>query len=133
MKLRGTGHQAHQIHLEHGAKSLHLEFAAAIDHRALRQHQHVEPPEGRVEFLDRRGVADIEPEIIEAIEMRPFVRRIVGGGCARTADRDPRASGAERLRDAVADTAGAADHKHLPAAEIELVHLHPFPELFDPS
>ena len=54
--------------------------------------------------------------------MRTFVRRIIGGACAGAADCNARALGAERLRDAVADAAGAADHQHLLAAEIQFVH-----------
>jgi 3-oxoacyl-[acyl-carrier protein] reductase len=48
---------------------------------------------------------------------------------------DARAPGAERLRDAVADAAGAANHQHLLAAEIEFVHgaLAPDMLLFDLS
>ena len=52
-EFASAGHQAHQIDFQHFAKSVHLEFAAPVDHRALRQHQHVEPVEPRLEFLDR--------------------------------------------------------------------------------
>ena len=54
--------------------------------------------------------------------MRSFVGRIIGRARAGAADGDVRALGAEGLRDAVADAAGAADHQHLPAAEIQFVH-----------
>ena len=57
MEFAGAGHQAHQIDFEHLAKAVHLEFAAPVDHRALRQHQHVEPVEARLEILDRLGIA----------------------------------------------------------------------------
>ena len=42
---------------------------------------------------------------------------------------NPRAFGAEGLRDAVADTGGAADDQDLFPREIQLVHFHPFPRL----
>ncbi len=59
--------------------------------------------------------------------MRAFGRRIIGGAGAGAADSDARALAAERLRDAVADAAGAADHQNLLAAEIQFVHRpHPF-------
>ena len=115
-------HQAHQVDFQHLAKAIHLEFAAAVDHRALRQHQHVELFERRLQGFDRLRVADVEPEIVEPFEMRSFVGRIVGGAGAGAADGDTRALGAEGLRDAVADAAGAADHQHLLAAEIQFVH-----------
>jgi hypothetical protein len=54
--------------------------------------------------------------------MRSFVGRIVGSARAGAADGDIRALGAEGLRDAVTDAAGAANHQHLPAAEIQFVH-----------
>src|SRR5437660_12274480 len=88
MESRRAGHQAHQIDFENLAKSLHLELAAAVDHRALRQHQHVERLEGWSECFDLPGIADIEPEIVEAFEMRAFVRRIVRGARAGAANRD---------------------------------------------
>ena len=122
MKSGRTGHQAHQIDFQHLAKAIHLELAAAVDHRALRQHQHIEFFERRLQCLDRLRLADVELEIIEAIEMRSFVRRIIDSATAGAADGDLRAPGAEGLRDAVADAAGAADHQHLLAAEIQFVH-----------
>ena len=105
VEFAGAGHQAHQIDLQHLAKSGHLEFAALVDHRALRQHQHVEPVEGGLEILDRACVADIEPDVVETLEVRSFARQIVGGRCPRAAHGDARAVRAERLRDAVADAA----------------------------
>jgi len=45
MEFSGAGHQAHEIDFENLAKSVHFKFAAAVDHRALRQHQHIEPLE----------------------------------------------------------------------------------------
>src|ERR1019366_2905576 len=96
----------------------HLEFAAPVDHRALRQHQHIEAIERGLEILDRFSIADVELRVIEATELRSLARRIVGGGSAGAADLHARALGPERLRDAVADAAGAADHQNLLAAEI---------------
>ena len=122
MESHRAGHQAHQIDFENLAKALHLELAAAIDHGALRQHQHVERLEGWREFFDLPGIADIEPGIVEAFEMRAFVRRIVRRVRAGAANRDACALSAKRLCNAVADAAGAADHQNLPAAEIEFVH-----------
>jgi hypothetical protein len=95
-------HQAHQIDFHHLAKAIHQEFAAAIDHRALRQHEDVELVEGGVELLDRGGIADIELEILQAIEMRAVVRRIIRRLGASAADGDARAACAKRLCDAVA-------------------------------
>src|SRR6266436_6685884 len=122
MKSCRASHQADQVDFKHLAKSAHLEFAAPVDHRALRQHQHVEPVEGRLEILDRLGIADVELRVVEALEMRSLVRRIIGGGRAGAANMHARAPGAERLRDAVADAAGAGDHQDLLAAEIQFVH-----------
>ena len=122
MEFGRARHQAHQIDFQHLAKAVHFEFAAAVDHRALRQHQHVELFERRLQRLDRLRIADVELEVVETFEMRTFVRRIIGCACAGAADGHMRALGAEGLRDAVADAAGAADHQHLPAAEIQFVH-----------
>jgi hypothetical protein len=69
MEFRRTRHQAHQIDFHHLAKTVHLEFAAAIDHRALRQHEDVERLEGGFEFLDCGGIADIKLRILQAVEM----------------------------------------------------------------
>jgi len=91
-------------------------------HRALRQHQHVELFERRLESLDRLRLADVELKIIETFEIRSVVGRIVGSAGAGATDRDARTLGPEGVRDAVADTAGAADHQHLLAAEIQFVH-----------
>src|ERR1700676_3213842 len=57
--------------------------------------------------------------------MRSLGRRIVGSARTRAADMNACALGPERLRDAVADAAGAADHQNLLAAEIQLVHRPP--------
>jgi hypothetical protein len=46
----------------------------------------------------------------------------LGSILAGAADGDIRALGAEGLRDAVTDATGAANHQHLPAAEIQFVH-----------
>src|SRR5258708_25748663 len=123
MESRRASHQAHQIDFENLAKALHLELAAAIDHRALRQHQDVEGLEGWSKFFDLPGIADIDPEIVQAFEMRAFVRRIVRGVRAGAANRDACAMAPKRLCNAIADAAGAADHQNLPAAEIEFVHV----------
>ena len=56
MKLRGAGHQAHQVDFQDLAEALHLELAAPVDHRALRQHQYIQPLEGGTEIPDRPGV-----------------------------------------------------------------------------
>ncbi len=55
----------------------------------------------------------------------PSSARIIRRPRAGAADMDARAAVAKRLRDAVADAAGAADHQDLLAAEIELVHRCP--------
>ena len=125
VEFAGAGHQAHQIDFEHLAKAVHLEFAAPVDHRTLRQHQHIEPVERRLEILDRLGIADVEPRVIQAFEMRSLFGRIIRRGSAGAADMHARAPGAERLGDAVADAAGAADHENLLAAEIQFVHRAP--------
>src|SRR5689334_11330035 len=54
--------------------------------------------------------------------MRAVVRRIIRLARTRAADMNARAPRTKGLRDAVADAAGATDHQHLLAAEIELVH-----------
>src|ERR1700730_6662290 len=125
MEFAGAGHQAHQVDFKHFAKSGHFEFAAPVDHRALRQHQGVEPVECRFEILDRAGIADVELGVIQALKMRSLAWQIIGGGSAGTADLHACALGPERLCDAVADAAGAADHQNLLAAEIHLVHRAP--------
>src|SRR6202171_3656041 len=122
MKSGGAGHQAGQIDFEHFPKSGHFEFAAPVNHRALRQHQHVEPVERWLEILDRFGIADVELRVVQALEVRSLARRIIGGTSPGATDMDARALGAERLRDAVADAAGAAPHENLLAAEIQFVH-----------
>src|SRR5258708_23771546 len=86
MKFCRTRHQADQIDFKHLAKSAHLEFAAPVDHRALRQYQHVEPVEGRLEILDCLGIADVELRVVEALEMRSLGERIIGGGRAGAAN-----------------------------------------------
>ena len=113
MKFGGAGHQAHQVDFEHGAKAVHLKFAAPVDHRALRQYQYIELRQRRIELLDRTGIADIELEIVEPFQARAFFRRIIRSLGPRAADGDARALDAEGLRDAVADAGGAADHQHL--------------------
>ncbi len=125
MEFAGASHQAHQIDLNHLAKPGHFEFAAAVDHRALRQHQHVQPVERWLEILDCVGVADIELRVFETLEARSLSWRIIGGGSAGAADMDLRAMGAERLCNAVADPAGAADHQNPLAAKIQFVHRQP--------
>ncbi len=125
MKFAGAGHQAHQIDFKHLAKAGHFEFAAPVNHRTLRQHQHVEPVERRPEILDRPGIADIELRVIETRKIRSLGGGIVGRGSAGTADMDVRAAAAKRLRNAVADAATAADHENLLAAEIQFVHRQP--------
>ena len=107
------------------SKSGHFEFAAPVNHRTLRQHQHVEPVERRLEFLDRLGMADVELRVIKALEVRSLARRIIGSGSTGAADMDARALGPESLRDAVADAAGAAHHQNLLAAKIQFVHRAP--------
>ena len=122
MKFCRASHQADQIDFKYFAKSAHFEFAAPVDHRALRQHQHLQPIEAWLEFLNRTGIADVELRILQAVELRAVVRRIVMRAGAGAADMDARAPGAKGLGDAVADAAGAADHQRLLAAEIEIVH-----------
>jgi len=122
MKSCRASHQADQIDFKHFAKSAHFEFAAAVDHRALRQHQHVEPVERWLEILDRVGIADVELRVVQALQMRSLARRIIGGGRAGAADMHTRALGPERLCDAVTDAAGAAHHQNLLAPEIQFVH-----------
>src|SRR6185312_6677760 len=97
-------------------------LAAPVEHRALRQHQDVEPVEGRTEVLDRLRVADVEPGVVETFQVRSLLGRIVGSAAARAIHRDLRAMATEGLRDPVADAAGTADHQHLLTAEIEFVH-----------
>jgi len=89
------------------------EIPAAVNHRALRQHQHVEPVERRLERVDRLRVADVELCVSEAFEIGALLGGIITRAGAGAADGNARAPGAERLRDAVADAAGAADHQHL--------------------
>ena len=48
-------------------------------------------------LFDRRGIADVEPSVIEALQMRSFGVRIIGGGGAGAADMNARALGPERL------------------------------------
>src|SRR5262249_34981057 len=104
-------------------KARHLELAAAVEHRALCQHQHIEAIEIGIEAFDGVGVADVEPRVVEAAEMRAFFRAIVACRRARAAHGDAGAFLAEGLGNAVADAAGAADHENLLATEIELAHL----------
>jgi hypothetical protein len=122
VELGRAGHQAHQIDFEHPAKAVHFELAAPVDHGTLRQHQHVELFERRLELLDRPRIGNIELRIFEAMKIRSVAGEVIGGIGAGAADRDAGALAAKRLRDAVADPAGAADHQHLPAAEIKFVH-----------
>src|SRR5437016_14632782 len=103
MKFCRASHQADQIDFKYFPKSAHFEFAAPVDHCALRQHQHVEPVERWLEILDRVGIADVELRVVEALEMRSLVRRIIGGGRAGAANMHARALGPERLCDAVTD------------------------------
>ena len=74
MKSRRAGHETHQIDLDDLAETTHLEFAATIEHHALRQHEYVELIEGRLERLDRAGIADIELRINKAREIRTLFR-----------------------------------------------------------
>src|SRR5260221_222432 len=102
MKFCRASHEADQIDFEHFPESTHLEFAAPVDHRTLRQHQHIEPVERGLEILDRLGIADVELRVVQALKMRSLVRRIIGGGRAGAADMHARTLGPERLRGAVA-------------------------------
>src|SRR5207302_6241258 len=125
MTSGGAGHQADQIDFEHLAKSGQFEFAAPVDYRALRQHQHIEPIERWLKALDRLGIADVELRVIQALEMRSLAWRIIGSRSAGAANINARAFGTECLRDAVADAAGAAHHQNLLAAKIQFVHRAP--------
>jgi hypothetical protein len=60
VEFHSTCHQAHQIDLHHLAKAVHQKFAAAIDHRTLRQHENVEPVESGFEFFDCRRITHIK-------------------------------------------------------------------------
>src|SRR5216684_729805 len=114
--------------------SVRVSPTAPVFHRTLRQHQHIEPTERRLEIFDRARVADVKLGVIETVEVRSLAWRIIGGGSAGAADMHACALGAERLCDAVADTAGAADHEDLLGAEIQFVHLSiPFFAWFDLS
>src|ERR1700730_16485420 len=125
MEFSRTCHQAHQVDFNHLAKSGHFEFAAAVDHRTLRQHQHIEPVERRLEILDRLGIADIELRVIQVLKLRSLGTRIMAGRTTSPADMDRRAFGAKGLRDAVADAATAADHENLLSAKVQFVHRGP--------
>src|SRR5207245_8758840 len=116
-----------QIDLDDLAETTHLEFAAAIEHRTLREHEHIELIEGRLECLDRAGIADIELRISKTGEIGAFLRRIFRRPSTRAANRNMTALGAKGLRDAVADAAGPADDQHLLAREIELVRHRGLP------
>src|SRR5207248_9063771 len=105
MEFSGAGHQAHQVDFQHFAESTHFEFATAINYRALRKHQHIEPIERGLKLLDRAAIADVELRVLQTLELRSFVHRIVSGGSPGTADMYARAPCAERLADAVADAA----------------------------
>jgi hypothetical protein len=122
VKSGSACHQADQIDFDHPSKSGHFEFAAPVNHRTLRQHQHVEPIERRAEIVDRFGVADLELSVIQALEAGSVAWRIVGSTAAGAADMHVRAVAAECLRDAVADATGAANHENLLSAEIQFVH-----------
>src|SRR6516162_6562785 len=123
MKSGGASHQADQVDFQHLAEARHLELATPVDHRTLRQHEHVEAIEIWIEAFDGVGVADVKPRIVKSAKTRAFLRRVVGGVYARAAYRNACALLAKGLRDPVPDAARAADHKNLLTAEIELVHL----------
>src|SRR6266581_4264663 len=99
MKPCRARHQAHQIDLYDLAETAHLEFAAAIEHGALREHEHVEPTERRLERFNRTGIADIELRISKPRQIRTFLRRIFRRLSTRAANRDMRTLGAEGLCD----------------------------------
>ncbi len=58
-------HQADQIDFQHMTKSRHFEFAAPVDHRPLRQHQHIEPVERWLKIFDRIGIVDVKLSVIQ--------------------------------------------------------------------
>jgi hypothetical protein len=64
-----------------------------------------------------------------------LLRRIIGSTGAGAADLDARASGPERLCDAIADAAGAADYEDTFSAEVEFVHRRSTPVIagLDPA
>ena len=93
------------------SKDVDLEFFAAINHRALREDENVEAAGEGAGAIDRGGIGYVYLLIVEAGEVRPFFAGIVGCGGTGSPDPHLRALCAEKLSDAVADAAGAADHE----------------------
>ena len=112
-------HDADQVDVDHPPERVDIIFLAAVDDRALGEDENVEAFGESGRPLDRIRVGYIDLFIIQTRQVRPFVARIIRSRCAGAPDPHHSTLRTEKLRDAVADTAGAAHHERALARKFQ--------------
>src|SRR5690606_40061424 len=96
-------------------------LAPPVNDGALREHEDVEPVEGRLPGLHRAGLHEVDLRVVQPGEVRALFRRIVGGRGPGAPDVHRRTLLEEGAGDTVANAARPAGHQHGLAGEVEWI------------